>query len=907
MTDDVDAYAVVPPLTSGRPDPSALPPGALDPSAPPLPPARTLESGALKPGMNDALRREKLWLGFEWDKQVKALYKQAADLEQAANNPGQDELMRADALRDAAIRLEIAQGEVGKGKDPRIALGYAAQALEAAGYAAEAAKLRKAAEEFTEFLDKVRTFTVDGEYPPGVMDFSKNLGGADAGNSPDHPYHVLESEYYEVVSGPGMGRLLTSTPPPRGAPPPALLDAASPSFPGGQGALDPPPGGHGSGAAADSTGAVRRQGDPPSQQPVRLEIPALQRLDAEGDDVRRLLDVEPVQVVDAGEDATSVARLDVDPGTGTEGGRAGTGVEGINPAGRPEFSGSGAHWQVEVPGPGRLDPDTGASAVLGDYAEVVHQGDSAVDGVSGGQGTVHAAPPDTRAAVDAMPDTSRVTGGDYQTVAESRRKLAEGNALISQLNAKYMDYRRDSVWRGVSAYGQPLDELRDDMFEMLREFGAYTDAADGVKGNSVTLYIELVKAAENAAEAGDLVAVQRIGEFLDGFNQKMQDMITDLGSRAEEFEAVRMGTDVPLDPHIDQDKLAQWLDERKQHAADRMLEASAVDDAEAMKAWSNEMSYYDQLKQALVKGRSPLAESGDQIEFLRLTDKPEQADQYQRLEFTVMEVLSDPSFHQTAAEMGDATYAPVHFMRPDLGTAPTLDDTAVPVAVDNVDTDVLSAEVREPGGAPRGDDGAQLDPGDYAANRDTINDQAGQGDYVHAPQDQPSGLSDEDYDPDDLIATADANANEMERGYVQTYMDIVAQSRGDAFKQQFMADNPGGVNIDDLQNFTDKAAMRARVDAANEMWGQVPAVDRRSGLCRLRMGLPPAGHEELEESEATGGRFGQVRGCEADHVRGRVGRRGNGEVEAREALPGGDRTGERPGCEPGGQAGTDTV
>ena len=202
---------------------------------------------------------------------------------------------------------------------------------------------------------------------------------------------------------------------------------------------------------------------------------------------------------------------------------------------------------------------------------------------------------------------------------------------------------------------------------------------------------------------------------------------------------------------------------------------------------------------------------------------------YLGLHDTLAETISDPSFHKTAAEMGEATYAPVHFKRPDLGTAPTLEDTAVPAAVDNVDTDVLSAEVREPGGASRGDDGAQLDPSDYGANRDAINEQAGQGDYVHAPQDQPSGLSHEDYDPDDLIATANANANanEMQRGYVQTYMDTVAQIRGDAFKQEFMADNPGPFNIDNLQNVTDKAAMRARVDAANQMWGQIPAVDQR--------------------------------------------------------------------------------
>ena len=684
-------------------------------------------------------------------------------------------MMRADALKDVASRLQIAQGEVVIGKDPRIAFGYAAQALEAAGYTDLVVVLRMAAEEFTEFLDKVRTFTVDGEYPRGVMDFSKNLEGADAGNSPYYPYHVLETEYdYDVVGSHGMGGLLTSTPPPSGAPPPALLDAASPSFPGGQGAFDPQPGGHGSGAAADFPGAVRRQGDPPPQQPVRLEIPALQRLDAEGDDVRRLLDVEPVQVVDAGEDATSVARFDVDPGTGTEGGRAGTGVEGINPAGRPEFSGSGAHWQVEVPGPGRLDPDTGASAVLGDYADVVHHGDSAVDGVSG---AVHAAPPDTQAAVDAMPDTSRVTGGDYQTVAESRRKLAEGNALMIQLNSEYMEHQLDLNWPAMLAYGEALNDLRDDIFEVLVEFPKYTNAANGPKPNAQTAYVmlvaEVVKASQNAVAAGDMgdmAAVQRLTKFLDGFRQRMEDTLTNLGGRADEFEAVKTHSAFSLDPHIDQQKLAQWLDEREEDAARRMVEAVMAGDVDAQKAASQEMSYYQQMALDLKQGRNPLTESGYQVEYLRLTGQTEQADAYLGFHDTLMEAMSDPRFHKTAAEMGDATYAPVHFTRPDLGTVPTLDDTAVPAAVDNVDTDVLSAEVREPGGASRGDDGAQLDAGDYAANRDTINEQAGQGDYVHAPQDQPSGLSDDGYDR--LVAQIDDDIDD-DYGFIQRYNEAV--------------------------------------------------------------------------------------------------------------------------------------
>ena len=795
------------------------------------------------------------------------MYKQADAL--AETDP-----QRAELLRDVGGRLQMAHEAIVDGKDPRMILEAAADNLEKLGYWDEAAELRSAVSDYNVFLGNMRMLG-DGVLPPGVLDFDGTISGAS--------FHFPEPDY-DVVGGPSSGTpppAYPAPPPPRGAllepdqplhvdevdlptpatdprkpaflgdlpaltplrpwpppssiadaPPPAFLDASPSSLPGGQGALDPQAGGHGSGAAADIADAARRQGDPLPQQPVQLEIPALQRLDAEGDDARRMLDVEPEQVVNAGEDATSVARLDVDPGTGTEGGRAGTGVEGINSAGGPESSGSGTHWKVEVPGPGRLDPDTGADAVLGDYADVVHHADSAVDGISDGQGAVHAAPPDTQAVADAMPDTSRITDGDYQTLADSNRKLTEGNALMDQLDREYLVHRRDSNWRATLAYGDALYELRDDIFEVLTEFGMYTDAASGPKPDAKTTYLMLVKAADRAAAAEDAAAVQRISEFLDGFNQRMQDTITDLGSRADEFEGVKTGSAFPLDPHIDQQKLAQWLDERMQDAARQMMEAASAGDAETQKAWSHEMTYFQQVSLALEQGRNPLIESGEQGVYLRETGRTEQAEVYLKLHDSLMETMSDPSFHKSAAEMGDTTYAPV-LTRPELGAAPALDDTAVPAAVDNVDTDVLRAEVQEPGGASQGDDGAQMDAGDYAANRDTINDQAGQGDYVHAPQDQPSGLRDEDYDPvfDPLIDSAEANAARIQPGYVET----VARVQGDVFERQFMADNPDGEHIDEHMTLTNvfterrKVTDRARVDAANQMWGEmrVVEVDRR--------------------------------------------------------------------------------
>ena len=956
LGDDLSGHP--PPLPDGHP--SMLPGG----QPPPLPGGRPLPVDLVQQKVDS----ERKWLllllqsGDTWEKGGTRvgyldMYKQADAL--AETDP-----QRAELLREVGSRLQMAHVAVQNGKDPSMILGGAAAHLEELGHVDEAAALRRAMGDYDEFIAKMRVLG-GGDLPPGVLDEGVIVDDVVA-MAEENPYHVLESDY-DTVGGLDSGMTSTSwtpanappayrppPPPPSGleepggslyavfeipalatdprkpaflgdlpaltplrpwppppsladAPPPAFLDAPPSSLPGGQGALDPQAGGHGSGAAADIADAARRQGDPLPQQPVQLEIPALQRLDAEGDDARRMLDVEPEQVADAGEDATAAARLDVDPGTGTEGGRAGTAAEAAKPTGRVPFKGMD-RWKLawldmvggmeifdfrgpsEIPGRWRLDSDAGADAVLGDYADVVHHADSAVDGISDGQGAVHAAPPDTQAVADAMPDTSRITDGDYQTLADSNRKLTEGNALMDQLDSEYLGHRRDSNWRATLAYGDALYELRDDVFDVLAEFSMYTDAASGPKPNAKTAYLMLVKAADRAAAAEDVAAMQRIGEFLDGFNQRMQDTITDLGSRADEFEGVKTGSAFPLDPHIDQQKLAQWLDERMQDAARQMMEAATAGDTEAQKAWSNEMTYFQQVSLALEQGRNPLIESGDQGVYLRETGRTEQAEVYLKLHDSLMETMSDPSFHKSAAEMGDTTYAPV-LTRPELGAAPALDDTAVPAAVDNVDTDVLRAEVQEPGGASQGDDGAQMDAGDYAANRDTINDQAGQGDYVHAPQDQPSGLRDEDYDPvfDPLIDSAEANAARIQPGVVQAYMDDFARFQGDTFERQFMADNPDGEHIDEHMTLTSvfterrKVTDRARVDAANQKWGEMRVVDRRP-LTEWNYVPPGMRSWKSPKQRAKAGKVGQVRGCEADYLCGRL----------------------RPGHEPCGRAGTDT-
>ena len=107
-----------------------------------------------------------------------------------------DAALRADATRDAAARLDIARADVLKGVDPRPALKGAADQLELLGHTDQAAVLRKAIEEYDEFLASMRVLGTDGELPPGVLDYHKDIAPPDLPDSniydEIHHYGVLE-------------------------------------------------------------------------------------------------------------------------------------------------------------------------------------------------------------------------------------------------------------------------------------------------------------------------------------------------------------------------------------------------------------------------------------------------------------------------------------------------------------------------------------------------------------------------------------------------------------------------------------------------------------------------------------------------------------------------------------------
>ena len=557
------------------------------------------------------------------------------------------------------------------------------------------------------------------------------------------------------------------------------------------------------------TGSFGQKGDF-SVSAEGLDVPGLRFPDPDIEDTRHLVAIEPEQALAAGEDAAGAAMRQTESGSGAfdsarpdfDPGSGGTGS-----AAQPQIDEGGARWDVgsETRSP---DPDTGEYRAEGSYADVSHHPGTGQDGAAGGgTGTARATPPDTQAVVDAMPD-ARIADADARAEAMDEPDWQDwfvqvdetaGDSSLdwSQMNdqayKQYLKYRRDSNWRGTMAFGEALDQMRTDLVQALIDVGGYSDEAAGAIPNASAAYKALAAVVDQAGKTEDWATVQRVGEFLDAFDLRTQDTLTDLANRADEFEGVKnyQGSWTPgsvhdLDHTIDRRKLMDAFTAQQNDAARRMEEAAAAGDMDAVNTISNEVTYHQQMGLALEQGRNPLVESGDQIAYLRSVGKHDQADEYLELHGQLIETLSDPEYHRSAEELGAHAYAPSSAMRPDLSgsSRPTHTITYAPAAADYIDMQsFLRAEVDESGGAAaHGDAGAQATAGNYDAGRDMVNGQVGDADYVRAPAEEPAWVDGSEVksilrknDPD---ATGKRHYIRDSKGAVHEYMDERVRAAG---------------------------------------------------------------------------------------------------------------------------------
>ena len=553
---------------------------------------------------------------------------------------------------------------------------------------------------------------------------------------------------------------------------------------------------------------------------------------AQLDNVRVLLDIEV-------ENTAAIAQDGVGTGARVDGVGVVNDVDVTPPVG-PQMDEFGPRWvrveESELATPGtfeRVIAVDGAARPIPDHYEVVRLTEDT------GTQTV-AISNDAQAVVESMA---------VRTAPES----ADWGQTYDALYKDYRYYRSESTWRVAAEYEEAIDGLRQQLRKAITDFGgdasgyaAQASVADMHRGME-----ELLAGAETAEEA------RRIQEFLDGFNVQTYDVYADLAQRSDEFEGVRTGATFPLDRHIDQDKLGEWLDQR-------FMDAMANGDPTSQ-ASRDEAAFFQQASQAVKDGRNPLQDVSDQIAYLQgkipkdvaYEDLPanlqiisRQIENFQRHQAELVDVIMDPAFHKSATALDDDTYAPVHFLRPELGNPPPSTGGDLQTQVFNADAD--PAQI---GG------GTDVVSGNYAANQEVINSQVGADDFARVPQEQPAGIGSppppvgqtQPQGPRGILRNADAGGGPVgldssrivNRGpdgenVSEEILELWAQRMLDESNEAGRRNQGGYANYMDamadvrtrIQQMEDRAALNpyaaARVDAANQMWDAQRTVDLRS-------------------------------------------------------------------------------
>ena len=480
--------------------------------------------------------------------------------------------------------------------------------------------------------------------------------------------------------------------------------------------------------------------DPPPahafpDDPVSVDVSYQSGLDdvaPAGDEGRAGLNVDPGQVVDIRQGGD----LDLDsvpPGALPD-------EVPVTPSVAPTMDGAGTAWRTSWASGDELRP---LDEFGGAFDETATPLDDVAGGADGGVSRVDdaapetagdyetMAPPDGAASGDgAAPDGTITVSDDTQAVVDAipGRQVPEDFDVLQTLDEiqqQYFEFRRASDWRPTIAYGNVVNRQRDALLDVFRRIGGDVDELSGGKDAHHRAVIRGIQdLIAQADQSGDAAEAARLRALFDSEAARTFDAYTDLIGRADEFEEARAAS--ALDPHIDQQKLADWIQSKIEEASQKYLTVSG--DAVGMQAVSDELAYFTQLAEAVGEGKNPVLDSSGQIAYLRSIAKTDQADAYLDLHGQLLAVLDDPTFHKSAAELGDATYAPGHFARLDAAAAPGVDD--------GLRTRALDPEVRNNGAGGPG----EVAGGDYGANRDLMNGQLGDNDYARVPDDQPEGF-----------------------------------------------------------------------------------------------------------------------------------------------------------------------
>ena len=235
----------------------------------------------------------------------------------------------------------------------------------------------------------------------------------------------------------------------------------------------------------------------------------------------------------------------------------------------------------------------------------------------------------------------------------------EFNDAYGSLHDRNSFYRRDLNMRGNLFTREYLSELDAKAIELLGGLGGKADdvAFDNYGLRTSSVYAALQEMAADAEKAGDLDRLADIRTAMDRLEGLVQDTLAQFAARTDEFQGTALGSQHVLDPNIDVDKLRNWLQDQLQATQQTMMDPQTPFEDLPRLSWTQD--YYDQMLKALDMGTDPLAESSDQVAFIRTKlDGQAQVDVFLDLQDGLIGTLSDPEFFRSADEMGLDAFTP---------------------------------------------------------------------------------------------------------------------------------------------------------------------------------------------------------------------------------------------------------
>ena len=311
------------------------------------------------------------------------------------------------------------------------------------------------------------------------------------------------------------------------------------------------------------------------------------------------------------------------------------------------------------------------------------------------------------ASAASEPDAGPVSGADSASPASGYKKApeldltepgADGYTFqnsYGKLREQVEHHRADSNWRGNLFSREYLKAVDDKASELFTELGGTPAAVAGDNRGYRTsnIYAAMEQMAAAAPEGSEQLAkIRNAMEELQGF---VHGSAVDFATRTDEFAGTALGSQrLPIDPNIDTDKLRRWLQDQSLAAEQDFAAAMSANDQAGWTRASWKRDFYDQALKSLDAGMNPLAESAEQTIFIQAAKvipenekyiaqatadlielgldpsdfdiiPPRAADQDQLdayLEFhdDFVEILSNPEFHRSAADVGDQYTPALH-------------------------------------------------------------------------------------------------------------------------------------------------------------------------------------------------------------------------------------------------------